>query len=128
MTIRAKSADGVIHEFPDGTSKDVIGKAMKRYAETKKKPAMTASETAADVAASLGTGIVRGTAGLIGMPADIGRGLANLAAGGVDYLMGVDPAKAAENAARAEAIMSGRTMAAPTSAEVMRAHASHRGW
>lgn len=83
-------------------------------------PAMTAGETAADIAASLGTGIVRGTAGLIGLPADIGRGLANLAIQGGGYLVGADQAKLAEEAARAEALMSGRTMAAPTSAEVMR--------
>lgn len=83
-------------------------------------PEMTAGETAADVAASLGTGIVRGTAGLIGLPADIGRGLANLAIQGGGYLVGADQAKLAEEAARAEALMSGRTMAAPTSAEVMR--------
>jgi hypothetical protein len=68
----------------------------------------------------LGTGIVRGTAGLIGLPADIGRGLANLAIQGGGYLVGADQAKLAEEAARAEALMSGRTMAAPTSAEVMR--------
>lgn len=33
MTIRAKSADGTIHQFPDGTPKETIGAAMKRYAE-----------------------------------------------------------------------------------------------
>ena len=33
MTIRAKSADGTIHQFPDGTSKEAIGAAMKRYAD-----------------------------------------------------------------------------------------------
>jgi hypothetical protein len=37
MTIRAKSADGTIHQFPDGTSKEAIGAAMKRYAEFNKR-------------------------------------------------------------------------------------------
>lgn len=37
MTIRAKSADGAIHQFPDGTSKEVVGAAMKRYAEFNKR-------------------------------------------------------------------------------------------
>ncbi len=36
MTIRAKSADGTIHQFPDGTSQEVIGAAMKRHAEFSK--------------------------------------------------------------------------------------------
>jgi hypothetical protein len=39
MTIRAKSADGVVHQFPDGTSKETIGAAMKRYAEFSKQAA-----------------------------------------------------------------------------------------
>lgn len=39
MTIRAKSADGTIHQFPDGTSKEVIGAAMKRHAEFSKRAA-----------------------------------------------------------------------------------------
>lgn len=82
-------------------------------------PGMTWGETAADVAASLGTGIVRGTAGLIGMPADIGRGAANLLIRGGGYLVGADQEKLAQDAARAETLMSGQTIAAPTSAEVM---------
>lgn len=32
MPIQAQSADGVLHEFPDGTDQEVIGKAMKAYA------------------------------------------------------------------------------------------------
>jgi hypothetical protein len=34
MTIQAKSADGVMHEFPDGTADDVIDRVMKDYAKT----------------------------------------------------------------------------------------------
>jgi len=36
MTIRAQSADGVIHEFPDGTNPAVIDGAMRAYAVSKK--------------------------------------------------------------------------------------------
>ncbi|MEN6400654.1 MAG: hypothetical protein ABFD94_01815 [Armatimonadia bacterium] len=82
-------------------------------------PEMTFGEKAADVAASLGTGIVRGTAGLIGMPADIGRGAANLLIRGGGYLVGANQEKLAQDAARAETLMSGQTIAAPTTAEVM---------
>jgi hypothetical protein len=34
MTIKAVSADGVAHEFPDGTSQEVIDAAMKSYARS----------------------------------------------------------------------------------------------
>ncbi len=36
MAIRAKSADGKIHEFPDGTDPSVVDKAMKSYAGQRK--------------------------------------------------------------------------------------------
>jgi hypothetical protein len=121
VTIRAQSADGVIHEFPDGTPDEVIDGVMAQYAQSPAAAAEpTYGETAMDVAASLGTGVVRGAAGLIGMPADIGRGLANLAIQGGGYLIGADQAKLAEAAAKSEAFASGRTLAAPTSAGVMR--------
>lgn len=32
MTIQAHSADGTVHEFPDGTADDVVDKVMKQYA------------------------------------------------------------------------------------------------
>jgi hypothetical protein len=35
MTIKAISADGVAHEFPDGTSQEVIDAAMKSYARSR---------------------------------------------------------------------------------------------
>jgi hypothetical protein len=75
-------------------------------------------ETAMDVAKSLGTGAVRGVIGLAGMPADIGRGLANLAIQGGGYLVGADQEKLAADAERAQSIMSSRGLAAPTSAEL----------
>lgn len=83
-------------------------------------PEMTWGETAADVAASLGTGIVRGAAGLAGMPADIGRGAANLLIRGGGYLVGADQEKLNADLARAEAISSQSPLAAPTSTEIMR--------
>lgn len=39
MPLKAESADGVTHEFPDGTDSAVIDKAMKSYAATAPKPA-----------------------------------------------------------------------------------------
>jgi hypothetical protein len=83
-------------------------------------PGMSWGETAADVASSLGTGIVRGAAGLAGLPADIGRGLAGLAIRGGGYLVGADQAKLAQDAARATTIMEGQRMGAPTSGQITR--------
>ena len=34
MTIRAQSADGQIHEFPDGTDPAVVDRTMKSYAQS----------------------------------------------------------------------------------------------
>lgn len=36
MTVQAQSADGVVHQFPDGTDRAVIDKVMKRYAFEKR--------------------------------------------------------------------------------------------
>jgi hypothetical protein len=38
MPLKAESADGVIHEFPDGTDSAVIDKAMKSYSASMPKP------------------------------------------------------------------------------------------
>ena len=38
MPLKAESADGVIHEFPDGTDSAVIDKAMKSYYASMPKP------------------------------------------------------------------------------------------
>ncbi len=32
MPVQAQSADGVMHEFPDGTAQEAIDRAMKGYA------------------------------------------------------------------------------------------------
>jgi hypothetical protein len=120
VTIRAQSADGVIHEFPDGTPDEVIDGVMAQYAQSPAVAEPTYGEKAMDVAKSLGTGVVRGAAGLAGMPADIGRGLANLAIQGGGYLVGADQAKLAQDAARATAIMENQRMGAPTSEQITR--------
>lgn len=39
MPIQAQSADGVMHQFPDGTAQDVIDGAMKNYAAKNPQPA-----------------------------------------------------------------------------------------
>lgn len=120
MTIRVQSADGVIHEFPDGTPDEVIDGVMAQYVQSPAAaPEMSYGETAADVAKSLGTGVVRGVAGLAGLPADIGRGLSNLVIQGGGYLLGADQEKLAAEAARAQEIMSGMGTAPPTSTEII---------
>lgn len=119
MTIRVQSADGVIHEFPDGTPDEVIDGVMAQYVQSPAAaPEMSYGETAADVAKSLGTGVVRGAIGLAGMPADIGRGLASLGVRGVGYLVGADQEKLAADVARAQEVMSKMGTAPPTSAEI----------
>lgn len=120
MTIQAQSADGVIHEFPDGTPDEVIDSAMAQYAQALQNapPEMSNADMAADVVKSIGSGLARGAAGLVGLPADIGRGAANLAIRGGGYLLGADQEKLAQDLARAEAITSANPMAAPTSEQV----------
>lgn len=119
MTIRVQSADGVIHEFPDGTPDEVIDGVMAQYVQSPAAaPEMSYGETAADVAKSFGTGVVRGVIGLAGMPADIGRGLAGLGVRGVGYLVGADQEKLAADVARAQEVMSKMGTAPPTSAEI----------
>lgn len=44
MPVQAQSADGVIHEFPDGTKPEVIDKVMKAYAQEHTAPKAKSSE------------------------------------------------------------------------------------
>jgi hypothetical protein len=64
MPIRAQSADGVMHEFPDGTDRVVVDRVMKTYAtqnaSRETKPAQQSGWM--DFLKSLGTGAVRGLA------------------------------------------------------------------
>lgn len=57
MSIKAVSADGVTHEFPDGTSQEVIDAAMKSYARSRpvaeRPPAPGALGTVADIVEGL---------------------------------------------------------------------------
>ena len=79
MPIRAQSADGKIHEFPDGTSPSVIDKVMLDYAKSNRAAPQT--RTAAE---SIGLGVRNIATGLGGM-ADIVAApvntLANVVAG-----------------------------------------------
>lgn len=79
---------------------------------------MSAGEKAVDFAKGLGAGVVRGFAGLAGLPADIGRGAARLAIQGGGYLVGADQAQLARELAQAETAMSASHFAPPTSQEV----------
>jgi hypothetical protein len=50
MTIKTESADGVSHEFPDGTKPEVVDKAMKDYAANNKPSLMSqAFKTVGDI-------------------------------------------------------------------------------
>jgi hypothetical protein len=75
MPIRAESADGMIHEFPDETKPEVVDKAMKDYADKTKDKSTTAGE--------IGTGMmdpVEGGGQLIAniLPARVERGMNEL--------------------------------------------------
>jgi hypothetical protein len=71
---KAQSADGVMHDFPDGTAPDVIDRVMKQYAADNQPPS-----TMGDVASSFGRGVAKGAIGLAGLPGDVsnlvGRGV-----------------------------------------------------
>jgi hypothetical protein len=54
MPIQARSADGVVHEFPDGTQQDVVDRAMKQYAAGPQKSSATG-----DFVKSIPTGMAR---------------------------------------------------------------------
>jgi hypothetical protein len=79
MTVIAQSADGVQHQFPDGTDPSVIDKVMKSYAQQN-----APANPAVDVARSIPGGLAKGAAAIIGLPGD----LSNLANRGMDYLTG----------------------------------------
>lgn len=71
MAITAQSADGVLHQFPDGTPDDVVDKVMKDYA-AQKAPAQTSlAGTAADVARAIPGGVAKGVSAIVGLPGDL---------------------------------------------------------
>lgn len=79
MTVIAQSADGVQHQFPDGTNPAVIDKVMKAYAQQNAPP-----NPVVDSLRVLPGGLAKGAAALVGLPGD----LSNLATKGMDYLTG----------------------------------------
>ena len=88
MPVQAQSADGVLHEFPDGTAPDVIDRVMKDYAvggtpATKTAtPPSGAASTLGDVASSFGRGVAKGAIGMAGLPGDV----SNLVGEGVEKM------------------------------------------
>lgn len=66
MTIKAQSADGSVHEFPDDTKPDVIDRVMKEYA-TVKPPTAPKDERSAvgDFFKSIPGGVVKGLSGAL---------------------------------------------------------------
>jgi hypothetical protein len=80
--IKAQSADGVTHEFPDGTPMSVVDNAMAEYAtQLRLSAADNAPSTAVDVAKGTVSGLAKGGALAIGAPSEI----AGLVQGGVDW-------------------------------------------
>jgi hypothetical protein len=70
MAIEVEGPDGVILEFPDGTSREVMAKAMsKRYPKGSAKPAPKAPEPS--MAASFGKGLLSGAANALMAPAEL---------------------------------------------------------
>jgi hypothetical protein len=100
MSIEVEGPDGVILEFPDGTSRETMAKAMaKRYPKggAKAKPAPKASEPSA--VASFGKGLLSGAANALLTPAELlVRGMAALGTPGAEE----GAARSAADRARAD--------------------------
>lgn len=87
MTITAQTADGVQHQFPDGTQQPVIDKAMHDYtAQQAPKPVAPAPNSTWDAVRSLPGGLAKGIAGTLGLPGDVREALGNGAQDVADYL------------------------------------------
>ncbi len=90
MSIEAESADGKVHEFPDGTDRTVIDKVMKDYAAKQPSAVM-------DSLQSFGRGVAQGAIGLAGLPGDV----ADMTNRGIDaaesYFMDIKPKPLAPN-------------------------------
>jgi hypothetical protein len=82
MPIQAQSADGNLHEFPDGTAPAVVDKVMREYAlaNAPKEP----PNSFVDALRSIPGGIAKGVAGIVGLPGDV----SNLLDQGADYITG----------------------------------------
>ena len=85
--IEINLADGTVLKFPDGTSDDVINRAVRSVMAEGAQPAVLP-----DVAQSAGSGLARGVAGLLDMPSDMGglfeRGLTAVMNKGIQAMGG----------------------------------------
>lgn len=82
MSVQVQSADGVIHQFPDGTSPAVIDRAMKAYAaEVRQHEQDPLGQTK-----SLATGVLKGVSGVAGIPGDVLHGLDTATVAGLNAI------------------------------------------
>lgn len=99
MTITAQSADGAVHQFPDGTKPEVIDRVMKAYAQeqkAKQAPQPSAGDYAMDMVKSGGVGLGEGIIGTLGLPADAGNALGRGATWLIDKAIGTPPEERAK--------------------------------
>lgn len=72
MTITTQSADGVLHQFPDGTANAVVDRAMQEYAAQNPPPAERSQPgIIPDMARAAPGGLLKGVAGVAGLPGNI---------------------------------------------------------
>lgn len=105
MPIQAQSADGQVHEFPDGTPGAVVDRAMREYAMEQKNAPSPAPETQqagdepswGDTASFLGKRFLTSAASLPGVPADLaGIAARNLPTGAGTFIPVLGPTITAE--------------------------------
>ena len=105
MPIQAQSADGQVHEFPDGTPGAVVDRAMREYAMEQKNAPSPAPETQpagdepswGDTASFLGKRFLTSAASLPGVPADLaGIAARNLPTGAGTFIPILGPTITAE--------------------------------
>lgn len=106
MAIRVEHPSGAVVEFPEGTDKSTIQKAMRHFdgasgadqqSQSLPNAAPTLGETATDVTKSLGTGLARGAIGIGGLAGNIetlGRAGINKVATMAGYQPPVSPESA----------------------------------
>jgi hypothetical protein len=82
--IQAQSADGVMHEFPDGTDMAVVDRAMSDYAMQQRFQQADKPSIPEDMAKGAASGVASGVAGTAGMRGSLG----NLVARGGDAAVG----------------------------------------
>jgi len=90
MTITTRSADGVLHQFPDGTDQGVIDSVMKQYAQQSASPAGGAAKGEGGLLRNFAAGTVEGLTGAVGFLADLGVAQANAESGYSMFPEGVE--------------------------------------